>query len=159
MARWIDRLCDAAAVAGIVCLIGAIAIVMIDIVLRRIFDLTVIGTVDLTQLCVMAAAFWSIPYGFLRDAHVRVELLTDRLPTRWQALLDAIAALVGCALIALLLGLSWGQALLRVEYGDRSLDLGIPMILYWGFLLSGCALACLATLTVAARRLRTALGG
>ena len=149
----IDRLCRWAAVLGIGCLVGAIGIVVTDILFRRLLDRTVLGTVDLTQLCVMAAACWSIPYAFLRNAHVRVTLATDFLPARLRAWLDALAALAGCGLLALLLVLAWDQALLRYRYDDRSQDLGLPLILYWGFLLSGFALACIATLTVAVRRL------
>ena len=144
-----ERLCHAAAVFGIACLIGVIGIVVTDIVLRRSLGYTVIGTVDLTQLCVMAAAFWSIPYAFMRNAHVRVDLVTEKLPRRGRALLDGLAALTGFGLLALLLWMSWDQALLRWEYGDQSQDLGIPMIFYWLFLLSGFLLAGIATLALA----------
>ena len=44
---------------------GAIAIVVIDIIWRRIGGQSMVGAVDLTQFCVMAAASWAIPYAFL----------------------------------------------------------------------------------------------
>jgi len=156
--RWVERLCHAAAVFGITCLIGVIGIVVTDIVLRRSLGYTVVGTVDLTQLCVMAAAFWSIPYAFMRNAHVKVDLVTEKLPRRVCALLDGLAALTGLILLLLLLWMSWDQALLRWEYGDRSQDIGIPMILYWLFLLTGFLLAGVACLALAVQHFAVAFG-
>lgn len=157
--RWIDGLCHGVAVTGIACLMAAIAIVVVDILFRRTLGWTVLGTVDLTQLCVMAAAFGSIPYAFLKDGHVRVELATTALPRRLRAGLDALAALGGALLLGGLAWLAWGQMLLRWDYGDRSQDLGIPMVIYWGLLIGGCGLSVLATLTVALRRLLEVRGG
>ena len=157
--RWVERLCHAAALFGIACLIGVIGIVVTDIVLRRSLGYTVVGTVDLTQLCVMAAAFWSIPYAFMRNAHVKVDLVTDPLPRRGRALLDGLAALTGFAVLTLLLWMSWDQALLRWQYGDQSQDLGIPMIIYWLFLLSGFVLAAVATLAIALQQFAIAFTG
>lgn len=146
------------AIAGMACLIGAIVIVVVDVVFRRTLGATVIGTVDLTQLCVMAAAFWSIPFAFASDAHVKVDLATAHLPYRWRSALDGGAALLGLSLLLVLVWTSWGQAMLRLDYGDSSQDLGIPMIIYWAFLLSGCAFSCLSALAVAMARFSEAFG-
>ena len=55
--------------------------------------------------------------------------------------------------------MSWDQALLRWQYGDQSQDLGIPMIIYWLFLLSGFVLAAVATLAVALHQFAIAFTG
>lgn len=56
------------AMAGICALVAAIAVVVGDIVWRRIGGGSFIGSVDLTQLSVMIAVSWSIPYAFATGA-------------------------------------------------------------------------------------------
>ena len=65
--RFMNRLTDILAFVGMSALIGAIGIVIVDIVWRRIGGQSMVGAVDLTQFCVMAAASWawiSVPVLF-----------------------------------------------------------------------------------------------
>ncbi|HBS21852.1 TRAP transporter small permease subunit, partial [Thalassospira sp.] len=73
--RFMNRLTDILAFVGMAALIGAIAIVVVDIIWRRIGGQSLVGAVDLTQFCVMAAASWAIPYAFSAHAHVTVDLI------------------------------------------------------------------------------------
>ena len=52
------------------------------------------------------------------------------------------------ALLCAILWYSWGQAVIQVRQGDRSVTLGIPMAAYWAPLLLGTALSMLAALVV-----------
>lgn len=61
-----NRLTDMLAFVGMAALIGAIAIVVVDIIWRRIGGQSLVGAVDLTQFCVMAAASWAIPMPLAR---------------------------------------------------------------------------------------------
>lgn len=147
------RALHAFAVAGMLLMTVAILVVIADVVLRHTVKISVMGTVDITQLCVMAAAFWSIPYTFAVGGHVKVELFDNIIPRRLTKLLDAIAALLG---LAFMVGISYygaKQGILHYRYHDRSQTIGIPMVWYWGFLVSGGILACLATATVLLERL------
>jgi TRAP-type C4-dicarboxylate transport system permease small subunit len=140
----VERLMAAMAIVGIVMLAGAIVLVVVDIVRRRMLGGSVIGVIDITQLCVMAAAFWSIPYAFSRKAHVAVDFLaTDDAP-RLRIFVAIVSTLLGLGLLGLILWLASGRAMDTWRSGDISQDLGIPMIWYWGFLLSGLAAGLLA---------------
>ncbi len=145
-----ERLLLGFALAGMAVLGVAIAAVLADIVLRGTMGMAVLGTVDITQLCVMACAFWAIPFAFIRGGHVRVEVGADRMPRRVRHTLDAVAAVLGAVFVGLIGVYGWDGAQLALRYGDMSQTIGIPMIWYWATLLSGCALSVLATLTVAA---------
>lgn len=103
----VERLMAWMAIAGIVMLAGAIALVVVDIVRRRLFGGSVIGVIDITQLCVMAAAFWSIPYAFSKKAHVAVDFLaTDKAP-RLRMFVALVSALLSLGLLGLILWLAW----------------------------------------------------
>lgn len=141
---WADRLFAGAALAGMSALTAAIGIVVVDIIGRRLLNLSVIGTVDLTQLSVMCAAFLAIPYAFHRDAHVKVEIATTGFGARVQRMLDMFGLVAGLVFMAIVLWVSLPQALRINSYGDVSQDLGLPLIAYWSVLLIGCGLAILA---------------
>ena len=154
------RLARALALAGMLALTAAMLLTVVDVALRRPFDVAIKGTVDLTQLLVMAAAWLAIPYAYLTGGHVSVPLLVDRFPARARAALAALGHLLAAALLA---GVAWygaGQAWLEHSYGEISLTLGIPKIWYWLPLIAGAALsvAACARLAVCAAR-RAASGG
>ena len=134
------------AFVGMAALIGAVGVVVVDIVWRRIGGRSLVGVVDLTQFCVMAAASLAIPYAFSAHAHVTVDLIGK---TRFRAvfkIIDTLIPLSGAGLMAFLLYLSSGRAMEQCDYGDVSQNLAIPMILFWGFLLSGMAVSTLVCL-------------
>lgn len=140
----IERTTAVFAFIGVSLLVIAVGLVVTDIVWRRLLGGAVIGVIDLTQLCVMAAAFWSIPYAFSKRAHVTVDLLSARLGRGTRLWLDVLGGVLSLALMVLILYLGWQRAFEQWQYGDVSQDLGIPLLWYWAFLLSGAALAGIA---------------
>lgn len=139
------------AFAGVLLLVLTMLMTVIDIVLRQTVNFAIVGTIDITQLLVMAAAFMAIPFAFFTDSHVAVELATDPLPPRAIAFFKALAALFALAFMAAALRYGWDQAVQQNSYGDRSQTIGIPILFYWIPLLAGCALSILATALLALR--------
>ena len=144
--RFMNRLTDILAFIGMTALIGAIGIVVVDIIWRRIGGQSLVGAVDLTQFCVMAAASWAIPYAFSAHAHVTVDLIGKNHFRAVFRIIDTLIPALCAGLMAFLLYLSWGRAMEQWNYGDVSQNLAIPMILFWGFLLSGMAISTLVCL-------------
>jgi TRAP-type C4-dicarboxylate transport system permease small subunit len=132
----------------------AVAVLIADIATRKSIGFSILGMVDLNQLAQMACVFLVLPLAFLHEAHITVDFITDRLPRRARAGIQAASALLGAALLAVILWHSVGQALIQFRQGDRSQTLGIPMLWYWAPLVAGVALSVLAVLLVAARALR-----
>ncbi len=130
-------------------LCGAMLVLIVDIAARKSIGFSILGTIDLTQLGVMGCVFLAMPLAFLRGTHVGVEFLTDRLPPRT---LRAVKCATGILAAVFMLALAWyglAQARIQLEQGDKSVTLGIPMILYWAPLLVG-TLASAATALIAA---------
>lgn len=156
--RWTERVLEGVAVAGVSILSVSIVLVVADIVLRSTIHYSILGVVDIVQLCIVAVAFWTIPYAFIRGGHISITLATDWLPPRVNAGLDTVAALCGALFLILITRYGFDQAARAVEYGDKSQTIGIPMLWYWAFLLSGGGLSVIATLAVAVQHLLAALG-
>lgn len=153
---WIERTTAVMAIAGVAMLAGAIGLVVIDIVWRRAIGGAVVGIIDLSQLCVMAAAFWSIPYAFSQQAHVAVDFLPVENRPRLRILVALLATVLSVALLGLLLVLGFNRANDAWVSRDVSEDLGIPMVFYWAFLISGLAIAIPAALAACWRDMRAA---
>lgn len=153
----IERGYRVVALAGFACLAGAALVTCADILLRQAGG-AVVGVVDLVQLLVMAGAYLAIPYAFLQDGHVAVDLVTARLPTRAAALCRALGALLGLALMLAIARYGLDAALQQHAYGDRSHTMGIPILWYWTPLLIGAALSVLATGRIVVRELAAVAG-
>lgn len=138
------------AMLGVLALIMAIAVVIGDIVWRRLGGGSFIGSVDVTQLSVMIAVSWSIPYAFATDAHVTVDLLSQSFSPTANRILEAGASLAAAAVVGLLCWLSLGRAREIAVYGDVSQDLAIPMVWFWSSLVAGLALSVVVCLVRAA---------
>ncbi|WP_119166020.1 TRAP transporter small permease [Algihabitans albus] len=154
----LTRFARIVALLGMLGLGGAMAVTVVDVALRPT-DSAIFGVVDLVQLGVMAAAWLAIPYAFLTDSHVSVDLLAQSLPSRLSALLRALGAGLAAGLMALILIYGWQAAAQQAQFGDVSQTLGLPKTWYWAPLLFGAALSLLATLLIAITALLAALQG
>lgn len=150
------RLARLVAYVGVLCLSGAMLVTIADILLRVVsrgvnlfvaepIGLAVAGVVDIVQLLVMAVAFLAIPFAFLRDSHVTVDILTSRFRPRHEAFLKALGTLLSVWFLYLVFRHGWDQMQNQIMYGDTSMTLAIPYLWYWTPLLIGVALAILAT--------------
>lgn len=148
------RLIGAFGWAGIAALLVPTVLICADIVWRRAIGGAFMDTFDITKLCLVAVAAWSIPYGFVHGSHVSVGILVERLPARAQILFDGVIHTAAALLFALLGWFAWHAAALHVSYHDTTQNLGIPVIYYWVVFLVGLALTILACLWRAARALR-----
>lgn len=153
-----DRALRSVAFAGLGLMGLAVTVTLADIALRGSVGQSIRGTVDITQLGLIICAALVIPFAFLRDAHVRVDIGVSLIPPRLRHGLDGFGALLGAGLMAAILWAGSGTAVQALDYGDLSQTIGIPMALYWAFFLAGAALSVLACLLLAARDLAIAAG-
>lgn len=125
---------------GVATLLLPIVLTCSDIVWRRVVGGAFIDTFDLTKLSLVTAASWAIPYGFIHNSHVSVDLFTERLSPRNQALANIIIHIIAAALFAGLIWLAWQGAMLHYSYGDTTQNLGLPVVWYWAIFIFGLAL-------------------
>ncbi len=149
--RWLHFLVSGLAALGVFAFAMG-AIVTVADILGRPLGLAVIGVVDLVQLAVMMGAWFVIPYAFLTGAHVGVDLVVNAMPQGLARLARGISALVAVVLLALMLWYCYAAFQMQMLFGDKSQQLGIPIMWYWLPLLAGLLvsiLAALATVIVA----------
>lgn len=144
--------------AGVAALLVPTVLTCADIVWRRAVGGAFMDIFDITQLCLVALASWSIPYGFQHGSHVSVDLLVDRFRPAVRAAFELVIYLGSAALFALLTWFAWDGAVLHWRHGDTTQNIGLPLVWYWAIFLVGMVLTvlvCLRRAAAAACALRT----
>lgn len=126
--------------------LGVMFLTIGDIISRWAFATGFIGLVDVTQFAVVGFAYLALPRVFWTDANVAIELYDERLSQRMDAGLRAFSLVLALGVIALLLWYGWVQAERSMRYGDISQNIGIPMVGFWGLILTGLAVSGLISL-------------
>ena len=140
--RALRRLVGALAVLGVAAYGAAALVTVVDVLGRRV-GLPVDGVVDLVQLFVVAGAWLVMPFAFMTGAHVGVDFLVERMPRGPATLLRALATAVAVALLGLMFWYGYQTMQMRMMFGDRSQQLGIPIVWYWIPLVGGLAISML----------------
>lgn len=147
-------LVTAAAVVGVLGYAAAAVLTVGDVIGRQI-GTPIPGMVDLVQLFVLGGAWLVIPYAFMTGAHVGVDLVVDMLPRAVERGARALASLAAVGLLGLMLMECYKAFQMQILFGDKSQQLGIPIMYYWVPLLIGVGLSILAALLTLVPRPRT----
>lgn len=121
------------------CLVVMMSITVVDVVLRGAFRQPVFGTYDIVEAMLVAAVFLALPEVFLRDQHVTVDVVDQLVPGFVARLLKIVAALLSLGFVA---ALGWnmiGPARDAWQFGETTLDLKLPIWLFWAPMLLGIA--------------------
>jgi TRAP-type C4-dicarboxylate transport system permease small subunit len=108
-------------------LFAIMALTLVDVSGRKLLESSVPGSLELTELLMVAVIFAGLPLVSLHGEHIVFDSLDRLLPA---AVRRVQQALVDLLCVALLLGLAWvmwGKAGQMVEFGDRSSQLMIPL--------------------------------
>jgi TRAP-type C4-dicarboxylate transport system permease small subunit len=138
--KLLTALCGALAAAA---LFAIMALTAVDVVGRKFFAASLPGSLELTELLMVAVIFAGLPLVSLQGEHVVFDTLDSRLPA---ALLRAQRAVVDglcCAALGGLAWLLWVKAGQMASYGDTTAQLKLPV---WPFV---GAMALLCGLTAA----------
>jgi len=122
-----------------------------DVVLRGFFNRPIHGTYELVELLLACAVFLALPAPFLRDEHIVVDVVDHYAPRAVPAL-KRLASIVA---IVVLTVLGWQAPLAArdsLAFGDVTMDLALPRILYWLPLLAGVGCAAVAAVVMLLRR-------
>lgn len=135
LASLIRRINDRLAIAVGLILLGCVAFTLIEIVARRLGGS--LGGVDEISGYVMAVTTsWGICYALTEQAHVRIDLLRQRLVPFGRAVFDILSliCLAGTAIVVAWRG--WGVLEKTLSTGARAntpleTPLWIPQLLWW----------------------------
>lgn len=100
---------------------------LVDVLGRYVFSFPVRGSVELTELLMVAVIFSGIPLATAAHAHVAVDLVTLALGPRARKVQTALAHTIALGASLLFGSVTWSRAMAALEFQDQTTMLGIPL--------------------------------
>jgi TRAP-type C4-dicarboxylate transport system permease small subunit len=123
----LDKLYDLCGYIAAAFLVGIAASIIMQIVYRMrgiTFDAT-----EAAGLCLAASTFFGLAHTFRRGAHVRINLLVDRLPQRFRQPVEILNCLIGTAVVSFLAWNVIALAIQSLQFNDVSP--GLMAVPFW----------------------------
>jgi C4-dicarboxylate transporter DctQ subunit len=136
------RIETAAALLGGGLIAASMALTMVEVLARRLFNAPVPGMIDLFDLVMSGMALLGIGYCQRLGGHIRVEILLNRLGVRARWAMECATTCIAALFIALIATSSIGHAIKAWRVDDVTSEILLP--LWPSKALAGAALALLA---------------
>lgn len=129
---WVSR---AGAWVGGALLFASVALIAVEVVLRKLFTATLHGAHELSAYAFALVVSWGFAYALFQKAHIRIDVVYVRLPRALRIALDLLALLALAALAGLMSWGAWGVLSGSLERGSTAnsplaTPLWIPQLLW-----------------------------
>lgn len=104
-----------------------VILAFINVVLRYGFDMSITWAGELTNYFFIWSALFGAAYGFRQGAHISVTLLITQFSPFITKLFLLLASLISILYLGLLSYFGYELVIMLVDFGEMSVDLGIPM--------------------------------
>ncbi len=98
-----------------------------DVLGRYVFNVSVVGAVELTEVLMVGVIFCGIVLATLSHEHIRVDVLPLPFNALGRRLHDLMSRLLAVGISLLLGAVSWTQARSAFDFADRTTMLSIPL--------------------------------
>lgn len=127
----LERLVRLVAIAGGCLLIGVVSMTVISVLGRYLFNAPIPGDYELTELACGIAVFAFFPYCHVRGGNIAVEFFTGGLPIRHKTGLDTVHNIAVTLVAGLITWRLFVGGMHKLEDGETTLFLGIPI--HWAY--------------------------
>lgn len=125
-----------------------------SVTLRQVFDIPVLGVVDIMELSLVALIFIAMPGVFLRDENVIVDVVDQAVSARTTFVLRVAGLLLALVFLTLTFTQMIPQAMDKWNFSEVTMTLGINRFVHWVPIAFGFGVSILGTAWVLARLLR-----
>ena len=153
--RLIVRIANLQLMLAMLALLVMGAVTACDVVLKYAFSRPIVGAYDLVESLLPVVIFHGLPATLLRRQTVVIDLIDHFVDHRGRRALIAISDAVVLAMLVLITWALLAPARQALDYGDRKIELGLPLAVIWGLVIVGMAgvvLAAIASLVASDRR-------
>lgn len=114
-------------VTGGIMLLLMMLVTTVDVVGRYFLGHSLRGSVEMTQLLLVAVIFLALPHLNWLDAHINVDLMPLLPPAKWEWVQNAVITLISLLAFVVLLPKAFALHARSVAYGDATEFLRVPM--------------------------------
>ena len=104
-----------------------VILAFVNVVLRYGFDMSLTWAGELTNYFFIWSALFGAAYGFRQGAHISVTLLITQFSPAVTKFFLVLANLISVLYLGLLSYFGYELVIMLVDFGEMSVDLGIPM--------------------------------
>lgn len=133
-----------------------------DVTLRYLFNRPVRGSYDVVECALVVFVFHGMATVFLNRQNIVIDLVDGLASAPLRVAMIRATDLVQIAALVVLTWAMVSPAMQAFAYGDRKIELGLPVSILWAFALAGmigtivCAIGALATTPIPPRQGRSA---
>jgi TRAP-type C4-dicarboxylate transport system permease small subunit len=120
-----------------IALIVMIAVTLFDVSLRYFFNSPIRGAYDLVESMLVVFVFNGMSTAFLRRRNIVIDLIDSFAPQNTVSVLIRISDLLAVITLALFAYAMITPAMQAYTYGDRKLELQLPIYILWAVALLG----------------------
>lgn len=125
-------------------LFAMMLIIVADVFMRYAFNAPIRGTYDLVGILLVIMVFFGLARVIADRAEITIDIVDEWLAASVVRLLTAVAGIVALAVLVFFFWSMVGPMTSAYRYGDRSLELNLPVWLTWVLSLTGLSGAILA---------------
>lgn len=139
--RWANTLSEIAGYLSALALVLATLAMMHGVLTRYLFGRPTVWQTEVSVYLLVFVTFVGAAYGLKHHAHVGVDLLVERLPTRRQLVMRLVTAVLSLVVVVAVIWTAYGTWWEALEGGFRSpTSLRAPLWLAYGILPLGMLL-------------------
>lgn len=129
--RFVSRMASVQLVIAMLALVTMGSVTVADVFLKYVFSRPIAGAYDVIESLLPVVIFHGLPSTLLRRQNIVIDLVDHVAGPRRTRLLMALADAVMLAMLALIAWAMVAPALQAFDYGDRKLELGLPVYIVW----------------------------
>lgn len=108
-------------------LFAMMTMTMVDVLLRKLTNTTIIGAGEITEMMMVVVIFCSLAQCQVEDGHIRIDLIMGKTSPKIQSVVDLVTQFLCFGLFCLVTCGTLRHALEIMEWEEVSIDLGIPI--------------------------------
>jgi TRAP-type C4-dicarboxylate transport system permease small subunit len=135
----LDRLRTAQLRLAGMALVVMMLVTVVDVFLRYAFNAPIRGSYDLVEVTLVLFVFHGMSTAFLQRKSIVIDLVDTFAGRRIVAVLIRFSDVLSIVALGLFAWAMLGPALQAYEYGDRKLELNMPIYWLWVVALAGMA--------------------
>jgi len=123
----------------------------VDVIGRGIGILHLRGVIELANMTLVFLAFLALPLSFIQGGHLFIDIATQKLPTHINQLIDAFWLVLTALFLGFIAWCTYKMAIDLYKLEEVSLDLELPLYIFWAPAVLGLALSAISALWMAIR--------
>ena len=146
--RLVSRIASLQLIIAMLALVVMGSVTVVDVFLKYAFSRPIPGAYDLVESLLPVVIFNGLPITLLRRQNIVIDLIDHMAGQRGTQRLITVADAVMLGMLVLIVWAMIAPAFQAWEYGDRKLELGLPLYIIWGGAMIGMAGSVLVALTM-----------